>query len=31
MSILFLLFVAILYADVRDTKEFKEYLKNIEE
>lgn len=31
MSILLLLFVVILYADARDTKEFKEFVKNIEE
>jgi hypothetical protein len=31
MSILLLLFVIILYADARNTKEFKEFVKNIEE
>ena len=31
MSILILLFVAIVYADIADTKEFKDYVKNLEE
>jgi hypothetical protein len=31
MSVLILLLVGVLYADIRNTKEFKEYVKNIEE
>lgn len=31
MALLLLLYVVILYADVMDTKEFKEFVKNIEE
>lgn len=31
MGILILLFVAIVYADITDTKEFKDYVKNLEE
>jgi hypothetical protein len=31
MTIMFLLFVAIIYADIRNTEKFKEYVKNIEE
>ncbi len=31
MGILLLLLVVILYADAMETKEFKEYVKNMEE
>lgn len=31
MTMMILLFVAIIYADIRNTEEFKEYVKNIEE